>query len=98
MKKYIGIKGEIMNNKINFLTKITVITAFTLMVVVNPVIAAQAKPIPADRMLDPANHTLILIDHQPQMAFATASIDIVELRNNVAGLAKSAKVFRFPLS
>lgn len=58
--------------------------------------AGSAKPTPADRLLNPANHVLILIDHQPQMAFATASIDIVELRNNVTALAKSAKAFRVP--
>ena len=39
---------------------------------------------------------LILIDHQPQMAFATKSIDIVDLRNNVTGLAKAAKAFGVP--
>ena len=57
---------------------------------------AKAKPTPGEGMLDPANHTLILIDHRPQMAFATRSIDIVELRNNVTGLAKAAKVFEVP--
>lgn len=51
---------------------------------------------PSPRMLTPTNHILILIDHQPQMAFATKSIDIVELRNNVTGLAKAAKVFNVP--
>lgn len=51
---------------------------------------------PAKSLLSPTNHTLILIDHQPQMAFATKSIDIVELRNNVAGLAKSARAFNVP--
>ena len=51
---------------------------------------------PAKSLLTPDNHTLILIDHQPQMAFATTSHDIVELRNNVAGLAKSAKAFKVP--
>jgi len=58
--------------------------------------AAEAKPVPGKKLLNPKNHTLILIDHQPQMAFATASIDIVELRNNVTGLAKSAKAFKVP--
>lgn len=58
--------------------------------------SAQAKPTPGAGLLTPADHVLILIDHQPQMAFATHSIDIVELRNNVAGLAKSAKVFGVP--
>lgn len=51
---------------------------------------------PAPTLLTPKNHTLILIDHQPQMAFATRSIDIAELRNNTTGLAKAAKVFKVP--
>jgi len=58
---------------------------------------AKAKPTPSPSLLTPENHALILIDHQPQMAFATRSIDIVELRNNVTGLAKSAKVFNVPV-
>ncbi len=51
---------------------------------------------PGKGLLTPTNHTVILIDHQPQMAFATRSIDIQELRNNVTGLAKAAKVFNVP--
>jgi nicotinamidase-related amidase len=39
---------------------------------------------------------LLLIDHQPQMAFATHSIDGQTLVNNVTGLAKSAKIFGVP--
>ncbi len=39
---------------------------------------------------------LPLIDHQPQMAFATRSIDGQTLVNNVTGLAKSAKLFNVP--
>jgi nicotinamidase-related amidase len=57
-----------------------------------PVHAAE----PSAKLLTPQNHSLILIDHQPQMAFATRSIDIAELRNNVTGLAKAAKVFKVP--
>lgn len=57
---------------------------------------ADAKPMPGKSLLDPSNHALILIDHQPQMAFATTSIGITELRNNVTGLAKAAKVFKVP--
>ncbi|EED35402.1 isochorismatase hydrolase [Luminiphilus syltensis NOR5-1B] len=60
------------------------------------VIASTATPTPAGGLLTPENHALILIDHQPQMAFATHSIDIVELRNNVTGLAKAAKAFSVP--
>jgi len=57
--------------------------------------SAHAAP-PAEQLLTPNNHTLLLIDHQPQMAFATRSIDIAELRNNVTGLAKAAKTFKVP--
>ena len=52
---------------------------------------------PSPKLLTPTDHVLILIDHQPQMAFATHSIDIVGLRNNVTGLAKAAKVFNVPV-
>ena len=48
------------------------------------------------RLITPDNSALILIDHQPQMAFATHSIDGQVLVNNVTGLAKSAKVFGVP--
>jgi nicotinamidase-related amidase len=53
---------------------------------------ATAKP--GKQLLDPTNHVLIMIDHQPQMAFATKSIDGVTLRNNVALVAKAAKEFK----
>jgi len=66
-------------------------------VVAAPAIGQQAKPTPAPSMLAPTDHVLILIDHQPQMAFATTSIPIAELRNNVTGLAKSAKAFKVPV-
>ena len=56
---------------------------------------AEAAP-PAKSLLTPDNHVLMLVDHQPQMAFATRSIDIAELRNNTTGLAKSAKAFNVP--
>src|SRR5690606_26049006 len=49
---------------------------------------------PGKRLLTPTDHTLILIDHQPQMAFATKSIDAATLRNNVALVAKSAAGFK----
>lgn len=53
----------------------------------------QATPTPGKTLLSPADHTLILIDHQSQMAFATRSIDTVALRNNVALVSKAAKEF-----
>lgn len=52
-----------------------------------------AKAVPGKTLLDPSNHTLIMIDHQSQMAFATKSIDPVALRNNAALVAKAAKEF-----
>ena len=53
----------------------------------------KATPTPATTLLTPADHTLILIDHQPQMAFATKSIDATLLRNNAALLASAARIF-----
>lgn len=50
----------------------------------------------SSRLLDPHNCTLLLIDYQPEMVFAVASIDGVTLINNVVGLAKAAKVFNVP--
>ena len=55
---------------------------------------AAAKP--AKTLLNGADHALILIDYQPQMAFATRSIDVVDLRNNAALVAKAAAEFKVP--
>lgn len=46
--------------------------------------------------LSPKNSMLLMIDLQPQMAFGVANIDRQELKNNVVGLAKAAKVFSIP--
>ncbi|MCZ4316265.1 hydrolase [Comamonadaceae bacterium G21597-S1] len=48
-----------------------------------------AKSTPGAKLLTPRDHTLIMIDFQSQMAFATHSIDGASLRNN-AGLVASA--------
>jgi nicotinamidase-related amidase len=53
-----------------------------------------AKPVPGKTLLSPTDHTLILIDFQSQMAFATRSIDPVTLRNNVALVANAARIFK----
>jgi len=47
-------------------------------------------------VLTPHNSQLIIIDHQPQMAFGVQSIDRQTLKNNVVGLAKAAKAFDIP--
>lgn len=51
---------------------------------------------PSDRLLTPSNHVLVLVDYQSQMAFATTSIPNVELRNNVALVAGTSKIFNIP--
>lgn len=51
---------------------------------------------PKLEVLTPHNSQLIIIDHQPQMAFGVQSIDRQTLKNNVVGLAKAAKVFGIP--
>jgi nicotinamidase-related amidase len=48
---------------------------------------------PSSKLLDPNNHALVLIDHQPQMAFATQSHPIEIIRNNAAMISKAAKTF-----
>lgn len=51
---------------------------------------------PAKRLLTPVNHTLVLIDYEGQMAFATNSHSMQELRQNVALICGGAKVFNVP--
>ena len=53
----------------------------------------KAKAEPGSTLLTPQDHTLIMIDFQSQMAFATKSIDAVMLRNNAALVAKAAQEF-----
>ena len=57
--------------------------------------AATAKP--GTQLLSPRDHTLILIDFQSQMAFATRSIDAVTLRNNAALISNAARIFNVPV-
>src|ERR1700722_15514097 len=54
---------------------------------------ATASAKPGKMLLSPTDHTLIMIDFQSQMAFATRSIDPVVLRNNAALVANAARVF-----
>lgn len=53
----------------------------------------QATPTPGAKLLAPADHTLLMIDFQSQMAFATHSIDAITLRNNAALVANAAAGF-----
>ena len=56
----------------------------------------KAQATPGKLLLTPTDHTLIMIDHQSQMAFATKSIDTVLLRNNAALVSKAAQEFKVP--
>ena len=51
---------------------------------------------PAASLLTPANHALVMVDFQSQMAFATRSIDGVALRNNAGLVAHAAAGFKVP--
>jgi nicotinamidase-related amidase len=53
-----------------------------------------AKATPGRTLLNPSDHTLILIDFQSQMAFATKSIDTTILRNNAALISNAANIFK----
>lgn len=52
-----------------------------------------ATPTPGKNLLTPQDHTLILIDYQSQMAFATHSIEAITLRNNAGLIAHAAAGF-----
>jgi nicotinamidase-related amidase len=56
-------------------------------------VTTKATPTPGSQLVTPKDHTLIMIDFQSQMAFATKSIDAVTLRNNAALVAHAAKGF-----
>jgi nicotinamidase-related amidase len=51
---------------------------------------------PSPELLSPTNHTLVLIDNEGQMAFATKNITIQELRMNTALVAGASKIFKVP--
>ena len=65
---------------------------FSLTAMLVALSAATAQK-PSTELLSPTNHALVLIDNEGQMAFATHSIDIVNLRNNTAIVAGASKIF-----
>jgi nicotinamidase-related amidase len=52
-----------------------------------------ATAAPGKTLVSPSDHTLIFIDHQSQMSFATKSIDATVLRTNTALVAQAAAGF-----
>jgi nicotinamidase-related amidase len=57
---------------------------------------SHAKAAPGKLLLTPQDHTLIMIDFQSQMSFATKSIDAITLRNNAALISHAAAGFSVP--
>ena len=55
-----------------------------------------AKAVPGAKLLNPADHTLVMIDFQSQMAFATHSIGANDLRTNASLVAQAAAGFGVP--
>jgi len=68
-----------------FLTTVLVLATFS---------GFAQKPSPS--LLNPTNHTLVLIDYESQMAFPVTSITIDQLRNNTALVAGASKIFNVP--
>jgi nicotinamidase-related amidase len=71
--------------------KKNLLTAVLILLSIN---AFAQKPSPS--LLTPANHTLVMIDYQSQMAFATKNIDPELLRNNTGLVAGTTKIFNVP--
>ncbi len=67
---------------------------FTIALGLSTLAGFAQKPSPG--LLNPTNHTLVLIDFEGQMAFATKSIDAIELRNNVGLISGASKIFNVP--
>lgn len=67
---------------------------FSTVAVLLTMAAFAQKPSPA--LLNPTNHTLVLIDYEGQMGFAVKSIPIDQLRNNTAIVAGASKIFNVP--
>jgi len=51
---------------------------------------------PSPQLLTPTNHALVLIDFEGQMAFATKSISLTELRTNTAIICGASRIFNVP--
>lgn len=67
---------------------------FTAVLALGSFVLLAQKPSPS--LLNPTNHSLVMIDYQSQMAFATKNIDTELLRNNAALVAGTSKIFNIP--
>ncbi len=69
--------------------KLKTLLAIAALLLTNILFAQKPSP----KLLDANNHTLVMIDHQPQMAFATQSHPIDIIRNNASMISKAARTF-----
>ena len=74
--------------------KITTAMLSFLLVAILSVPGKAQKPSP--ELLSPDNHSLVLIDFEGQMAFATKNIDVTRLRANAAIITGASKIFNIP--
>jgi nicotinamidase-related amidase len=70
-------------------------TILSLIVMLCASVCAFAQK-PSPELLTPTNHTLVLIDHESQMAFAVKNIGIDQLLNNTGIVAGGSKIFNVP--
>lgn len=68
-------------------------SSFVMFIALTTAVAVYAQK-PSPELLTPTNHTLVLIDHESQMAFPVANIGVEVLRNNVALVAGGSKIFK----
>lgn len=66
----------------------------TAVVLLTSLTAFAQKPSP--KLLNPTNHTLVLVDYESQMAFPLQSITVDQLRNNTGLVAGASKIFKVP--
>ncbi|GEC77943.1 hydrolase [Flavobacterium aquatile] len=69
---------------------------YKLLLVILLITSAVVAQKPSPSLLNPTNHSLLLIDYEGQMGFATASIPIDQLRTNVAIISGASKIFKIP--
>ncbi|MET0465850.1 MAG: hydrolase [Chitinophagaceae bacterium] len=73
----------------------TINALLALSIIATLATSAKAQK-PSTDLLNPTNHTLVLIDHESQMAFAVKNIETEILKNNTAIVAGASKIFNVP--
>ncbi len=85
-----------MINRFKKRAAIALLALFSFGAAISNAAESSAQPRPVYDQLTPENSQLLLIDYQPQYAFATQSITIDALLNNATALTKVAQAFNLP--